>query len=90
MVIVFPKAKVAARKWIYAVRRREVKVKEKIKYDKSFVPCESLKKAEWAEDLEIILGKAMEDPGAIKMSNFNKDIIMPLLLKENQHQSPAL
>ena len=51
---------------------KEVKVKDEIKYDTSFVPCESLKKTECTEDLEIFLTKAMEDSGAMKMKIFNK------------------
>ena len=52
MAIVFPKSKLADRKWISKVYRREVKAKDQIKYTTSFELYESPNKTEQKEDLE--------------------------------------
>ena len=90
LVMVFPKAKVDARKWMSTTHGIEVKEKDKIECIATFTLHESSVKTEHIEDLESFLTKLMEDPGAIKMNNFKKIYDHSTSIKGNPKLEPKV
>ena len=56
LVMVLPKAKLEARKWISAVLGKEVTAKDKIECLTTFAMCDFPVKTEHTEDLEFLFG----------------------------------
>ena len=72
LVIVAPKAKGEAKKWMSIACGKEVKVKYKVEYLTTFLPFDLPVKTECTEDLENFLAQEMQEIGVMKMNNLKK------------------